>query len=83
MLATFSLPPENVAEVMFEVGEEQNLVGQTAKFTLDQGTLITSAMVGVAGNRTLGSDMGSSDPCWSGCRNNSNQSCFLGWIWNK
>jgi len=48
MLATFSLPPENVAEVMFEVGEEQNLVGQTARFNLDQGTLITSAMVGAA-----------------------------------
>lgn len=46
MLGTFSLPPENVAEVMFEVGEEQNLVGQTARFTLDQGTLITSSMVG-------------------------------------
>ena len=46
MLATFALPPENVAEVMFEVGEEANLVGQTARFTLDQGTLITSSMVG-------------------------------------
>lgn len=48
MLGTFSLPPENVAEVMFEVGEEANLVGQTARFTLPQGTLITSAMVGAA-----------------------------------
>lgn len=46
MLGTFSLPPENVAEVMFEVGEESNLVGQTARFTLEQGTLITSSMVG-------------------------------------
>lgn len=46
MLATFALPPENVAEVMFEVGEETNLVGQTARFNLDQGTLITSSMVG-------------------------------------
>ncbi|HAV77511.1 MAG TPA: hypothetical protein DCX53_09195 [Anaerolineae bacterium] len=46
MLATFSLPVENVAEVMFEAGEEANLVGQTARFTLDQGTLITSSMVG-------------------------------------
>jgi pilus assembly protein CpaB len=46
MLSTFSLPPENVAEVMFEVGEEQNLVGQTARFSLEQGTLITSSMVG-------------------------------------
>ena len=46
MLGTFSIPPENVAEVMFETGEEGNLVGQTARFTLDQGTLITTSMVG-------------------------------------
>lgn len=46
MLGTFSIPPENVVEVMFEEGEEQNLVGQTARFSLQQGTLITSAMVG-------------------------------------
>ena len=46
MLGTFSLPPENIVEVMFEVGEESNLVGRTARFTLDQGTLITSSMVG-------------------------------------
>lgn len=58
MLATFSLPPENVAEVMFEVGEEQNLVGQTAKFTLDQGTLITSAMVGAPATELSG-------PAWA------------------
>jgi pilus assembly protein CpaB len=46
MLGTFSLPPENVAEVMFAVGEESGLVGQTARFTLDQGVVITSSMVG-------------------------------------
>ncbi len=46
MLGTFSIPPENEVEVMFRVGEEANLVGQTAKYTLDQGTLITSSMVG-------------------------------------
>lgn len=46
MLGTFSLPPENVVEVMFEEGEEVNLVGQTARFSLEQGTLITSSMVG-------------------------------------
>ena len=46
MLGTFSIPPENVAEVMFEVGEEANLVGQTARISLDQGALITSSMVG-------------------------------------
>lgn len=46
MLGTFSIPSGNVAEVMFEVGEETNLVGQTSRFSLDQGTLITSSMVG-------------------------------------
>src|SRR6266542_4077629 len=46
MLGTFSIPPENVAEVMFTASEENALVGQTARFTLDQGTLITSSMVG-------------------------------------
>ena len=46
MLGTFSIPPENVAEVMFTVGEEGGLIGQTARFTLDQGVVITSSMVG-------------------------------------
>ncbi len=46
MLGTFSIPPENVAEVMFTASEENALVGQTARLTLDQGTLITSSMVG-------------------------------------
>jgi pilus assembly protein CpaB len=46
MLGTFSIPQGNVAEVMFTVGEEANLVGQRARFTLDQGTLITASMVG-------------------------------------
>lgn len=46
MLGKFSIPPENVAEVMFTASEESALVGQTARFTLDQGTLITSSMVG-------------------------------------
>ena len=32
MLDTFSIPPENVAEVMFTVGEENALVGQAARF---------------------------------------------------
>ena len=45
MLGTFSIPPENVAEVMFTTSEESALVNQTARFTLDQGTLITASMV--------------------------------------
>jgi len=54
MLGTFSLPQANVAEVMFTVGEEANLVGQKAKFTLDQGTLITSSMVGAGAGELPG-----------------------------
>lgn len=46
MLGTFALPPENVAAVMFTTGEESALVGQTARFTLEQGVVITSSMVG-------------------------------------
>jgi pilus assembly protein CpaB len=46
MLGTFAIPPENVAEVMFTASEESALVGQTARLTLDQGTVITSSMVG-------------------------------------
>ncbi|HUE97857.1 MAG TPA: hypothetical protein VMN99_01310 [Anaerolineales bacterium] len=46
MLDTFSIPPENVAEVMFTVGEEGALVGQAARLSLDQGVIITSSMVG-------------------------------------
>lgn len=48
MLGTFSLPPENVAEVMFTVGEEGALIGQAARFSLEQGVVITSSMVGDA-----------------------------------
>jgi Flp pilus assembly protein CpaB len=48
MLDTFSIPPENVAEVMFTVGEEGALVGQAARFSLEQGVIITSSMVGTA-----------------------------------
>ncbi len=46
LLGKFSIPSANVAEVMFTVGEEANLVGQTARFTLEQGVVITSSMVG-------------------------------------
>lgn len=46
MLGKLAIPPENVAEVEFTVGEEGNLVGQTARFNLDQGVILTSSMVG-------------------------------------
>jgi len=54
MVATFSIPQENVAEVMFEAGEEVNLIGQSARFDLDQGTLITSSMVGAGASSLSG-----------------------------
>ena len=46
MLGKLAIPPENVAEVEFTVGEEGNLVGQIARFTLEQGVIITSPMIG-------------------------------------
>ncbi len=46
MLGTFSIPPDKVADVMFTVGEEGALEGQTARYNLEQGVVITSSMVG-------------------------------------
>jgi pilus assembly protein CpaB len=54
MLGTFSIPPENVADVMFTRGEESALVGQAARFTLDQGVIITSSMVGTGPSEIAG-----------------------------
>src|SRR4030095_1596172 len=54
MLGTFSIPPENVAEVMFTRGEQGALVGQSARFTLDQGVIITSSMVGTGPSEIAG-----------------------------
>jgi hypothetical protein len=48
MLATIKIAPENVVEVMYTLDEQPALVGKTAKFPLDQGVLITQAMVGDA-----------------------------------
>jgi Flp pilus assembly protein CpaB len=49
MLSTYPFPlGMNVAEVMFTKGEEANLVGQRARFTLEPGTVITSSMIGSA-----------------------------------
>jgi pilus assembly protein CpaB len=58
MLGKFSIPPENVAEVMFTASEQDALVGQTARFTLEQGTLITSSMVGAGAVEIAG-------PAWA------------------
>jgi Flp pilus assembly protein CpaB len=54
MLGTFTLPKENEAEVMFREDEKANLVGQVARFTLDQGTLITTSMIGAGAGELPG-----------------------------
>ncbi|HLO15577.1 MAG TPA: SAF domain-containing protein [Anaerolineales bacterium] len=46
MIDTFSIPPENVADVMFTETEVDALVGQTARYPIDQGVIITAPMVG-------------------------------------
>jgi pilus assembly protein CpaB len=46
MIDTFSIPPENVADVMFTESEVNALVGQTARYPIDQGVIITAPMVG-------------------------------------
>ena len=58
MVSTFSIPSNNVAEVMFTKGEESNLIGQTARFTLEQGVVISSSMVG-------GGTVEISGPAWA------------------
>jgi Flp pilus assembly protein CpaB len=54
MLSTFTLPKENEAEVMFREDEKANLVGQVARFTLEQGTLITTSMIGAGAGELPG-----------------------------
>jgi len=45
VLATMRIPQENVVAVMFTREELPALVGQVAKFPLDQGVVITEAMI--------------------------------------
>ena len=47
-LATISIPQDKVSAVEFTADKKSQLVGQVAKFPLDQGTVITTAMVGNA-----------------------------------
>jgi len=58
MLVTHLLPQQYVTEFMFEESEKVNLVDQTARFTLEQGTLITTAMIGAAPGELTG-------PAWA------------------
>ena len=46
VLGKLSIPSDKVAEFEFTVGEEANLIGQTTRFTLDQGVIITTSMIG-------------------------------------
>lgn len=45
MLDTFSIPQEHVNDVMFEVGEEDELIGMIAYLPLEKGALITAPLV--------------------------------------
>ncbi len=45
-LATIGLPQDKVSAVEFTADEKGQLVGQVAKYPLDQGVVITSSMVG-------------------------------------
>jgi Flp pilus assembly protein CpaB len=60
LLSTIKIAPENVVEPMFTKGEEANLLGKVAKFPLDQGVVITSAMVGESA-----ADVEISGPSWA------------------
>jgi len=46
LLTTIKIAPENVVGVMYTIEEQPMLVGKAAKFPLDQGVVITEAMVG-------------------------------------
>ncbi|HLO14579.1 MAG TPA: SAF domain-containing protein [Anaerolineales bacterium] len=46
MLGKFSIPSEHVADVMFTADEQNALVGQIARYPIDQGVIITAPMVG-------------------------------------
>lgn len=59
MLGKYPFPQGiNVAEVMFTEGEEANLIGKRARFTLEPGTVITSSMIGDAPTELSG-------PAWA------------------
>ncbi len=48
MLSTISVPQDKVSAAEWTVAQKNQLVGKVAKFPLDAGTVITSAMVGNA-----------------------------------
>ena len=83
MLGTFSIPPENVAEVMFTVGEEGSLVGQTARFILDQGVIDYLFDGGYWSGGNLRARLGCSDPLRYGRGSDSDESPCPGRLWRQ
>ena len=45
LLSTIKIAPENLVAVMYTVDQQAQLIGKVAKFPLDQGVVITQAMV--------------------------------------
>ena len=45
MIDIYPLSRENLNDIMFEAGEEEELIGMRTLFPLEQGTLITTSMV--------------------------------------
>ncbi len=45
-LTTIKIAPENIIALMYTLEEQSNLVGKLAKFPLEQGVVLTEAMVG-------------------------------------
>lgn len=45
VLATMDIPDDKVVQVMFRTSQKEELVGKTAKYTIDQGVVITRPMV--------------------------------------
>jgi len=55
LLGKYSFPQAiNVPEVMFTVNEDANLIGQTARINIEQGTPLTKSMVGSAPGELFG-----------------------------
>jgi hypothetical protein len=80
MLGTFSIPPENVAEVMFTVGEEGALIGQTARFPwIRRGHYLFHGWYWTG--RNFWSCLGSSNSLWHGRGSHSDKPTCFGWIW--
>ena len=54
LLSTIKIAPENLVGVMYTPDEQSALLGKVAKFPLDQGVVITEAMVGTTSVQASG-----------------------------